>query len=131
PSSVVSAKNGNPSSINMVLIGLNCATPLGGGTFLVSSYNFGASQTIDTSGAGAGKATVRDLSVARGMDACSPALFAAVISGKHITTATLVQTDANGNPLLTVTLTNVLVSSYQISGSQQSLGPEESLSFAF
>ena len=132
-SSMAMAKNGTPSSITMILIGLNCATPLGGGTFLVSGYSFGANLTIDPAGGGggAGKANVGDLNVVRSMDACSPALFNAVVTGKHIQTATLVQTDANGNTLLTVTLTDAFVSSYQISGSQQSPSPAESLSFAF
>jgi len=131
-SNIAIAKSGTPSSITMILIGLNCATPLGGGTFVVSGYSFGATQSIDpASGSATGKATVGNLNVVRSMDACSPALFNAVVTGKHIQTATLVQTDTNGNTLLTVTLTGALVSSYQISGSQQSPSPAESVSFAF
>ena len=133
-SSIVSAKSGTPSSITMILIGLNCATPLGGGTFLVSSYSFGASQVGDTSsggGSGTGKTVITDLNIQRGMDACSPALFGSTVSGKHFTTATMVQTDPNGNTLLTVTLTDVLVSGYQISGNQQNPSPVEGLSFAY
>ena len=134
PSSVAMAKNGTPSSITMVLIGLNCATPIGGGTFLVNSYSFGATQTGDLTsggGGGAGKAVVSDLNIQRGMDGCSPALFGSVVSGKHFTTATLLQTDANGNTLLTVTLSEVLVSGYQISGNQQNPAPVEGVSFAY
>jgi type VI secretion system secreted protein Hcp len=136
PANVVSAKQvtPNPSSITMVLIGLNCSTNLGGGTFVVNAYSFGANQTGGTTsggGGGTGKAVVGDVNIVRGMDACSPVLFGAVVSGKHFTTGTLVQTDANGNTLLTMTLSDVLVSSYTISGSQQSANPGESVSISF
>jgi type VI secretion system secreted protein Hcp len=132
--SVVSAKNGTPSTITVAVNGLTCSTALGGGTFLASSYNFGATQSSDVTsggGGGAGKATISDLSVARAMDACSPALFGAVLTGKHFASTTLVQTDANGNTLLTITLTDALISSYNISGNQQSPSPSETISFAF
>src|SRR4051812_14908912 len=132
-SGVVSAKNGTPSTITVAVNGLTCSTPLGGGTFLVGSFSFGATKTGDLSGGGggAGKASISDLTVSRGMDACNPALFGAVVVGKHFTNTTLVQTDANGNPLITITLTDVLISGYQISGNQQSPAPAENLSFAF
>jgi type VI protein secretion system component Hcp len=133
-SSVASAKNGTPSTITVAVNGLTCSTSLGGGTFLGNSYSFGASQSSDITsggGGGAGKATISDLSVARAMDACSPALFGAVLTGKHFTSTTLVQTDANGNTLLTITLSDALVSSYNISGNQQNPSPSETISFAF
>src|SRR3954468_17998244 len=84
PANVVSAKQltPNPSSITMVLIGLNCSTNLGGGTFVVNAYSFGANQVGTTSGGGGatGRAVVGDVNLVRGMDGCSPLLFGAVVS---------------------------------------------------
>ncbi|MGH9520925.1 MAG: type VI secretion system tube protein Hcp [Terriglobales bacterium] len=84
-----------------------------------------------STGAGAGKASISDLNVQKSFDQCSPALFGAVVTGKHFNTVTLTQLDANNNVVLTLTLSEVLVSAWQMSGTVSQDLPIESVSFAF
>lgn len=121
------------TSIEITVNGLGCSTPAGAGGFSVSSFTFGASNTATTTGggAGAGKANVSDLQVTKAFNECSPALFGAVVTGKHFASAKLVHADGNGNPVLTVDLTDVLITSYQISGSAGPNVPMESVGFAY
>jgi len=68
--------------------------------------------------------------VTKSIDGCSPNLLGAVVTGKHFPTLTL--TDSNGDEIATtVTLTDVVVSSWQASGSASSDAAAESVSFAF
>ena len=123
------------ASITVNLNGLSCQTTAGTNAFSVLAWSWGASNpvTIGTGGggSGAGKASVSDLSVTKMFDQCSPALFGGVVTGKHFNTLTLTQDDSNGNVVLTVTLSDVLVSSWQMSGSVNEAFPTESVSFAF
>ncbi len=121
------------ATITVKVDGLTCTTSLGSGTFPVHAWAFGATQSIASGsggGAGAGKAMVSDLSVQRKFDECSPALFGVVTTGKHFQTLTLTQQDKKG-PVMIVTLTDILISSYQLSGSQANVDPVESVSFNF
>jgi type VI secretion system secreted protein Hcp len=72
-------------------------------------------------GAGTGSAArtrVSDLQIMKRTDKASPSLFKACATGKHIPTATLtVRKAGSKTPYLTITLKNVLVSSYQLGGS--------------
>lgn len=127
------AQDKGGSTISVKVENLNCSTPLGSGTFNVQSWSFGASNTGDTSGGGgggAGKATVTDLSVRKKFDQCSPALFGAVTTGKHYKSATLTQEDKKG-PVMVVTMSDVVVSSYQLGGSQADRDPMEAVMFNF
>ena len=85
-------------------------------------------------GAGAGKANVQDLSFTKYIDKCSPSLMLACCKGSHYPTATLIVRKAGGKPLeyLTITLTEVLISSVSTggSGSQDQLTENVSLNFA-
>jgi type VI secretion system secreted protein Hcp len=122
------------TNIVVAVEGLGCTTPSGPGTFPASAWSFGVSNTADVSsggGGGAGKANVNDLSVTKAFDACSPSLFGGVVVGKHYKSVTLTQSGKKDSDLLVVTLTDVLVSSYQISGNQSQEDPFESLSFNF
>lgn len=126
-SPTVTTPSSSTSSI-VVAGGFNCSTPLGAGTFNVVSWNFGSTLTVTS---GAGKPTIQPLFVQKAFDNCSPALFGAVTSGKVYNTVTLTQSDANKDVLMTVTLTNVFVTSYQVSGTQTAEMPTESVGFTF
>jgi len=123
------------SSISVKVAGLTCTTSLGSGTFSAMSYAFGATQdsSVGSSGggAGAGKATIMPLNVTKLFDECSPALFGAVITGKHFATVDLTQQDGKGHAIVTISLQDALISSYQIGGSQASDSPRESIQFDF
>jgi type VI secretion system secreted protein Hcp len=123
------------ASITVNIAGLSCQTTAGTNMFSVQAWSWGASNPVTIGsaggGAGAGKASVSDLVVQKNFDQCSPVLFGAVATGKHFNTLTLTQEDSNGNVVLTVTLSEVFVSSWQMSGSVNQALPVESASFAF
>jgi type VI secretion system secreted protein Hcp len=70
-------------------------------------------------GGGAGKANVQDLSFTKYIDKSSPDLMLATCNGKHLADATLVVRKAGEKPLeyLTITLTDVLITSLSTGGS--------------
>jgi len=122
-----------PNAITLKVDGLNCNGALGTDTFAIGAWTFGATQSISTTGgggSGAGKATITDLNVQKQFDECSPALFNGVTTGKHFQTVSLVQQDKK-TTTMTVTLTDVLISSYSIGGSKGDSDPNESVSFNF
>ncbi|HLH07102.1 MAG TPA: type VI secretion system tube protein Hcp [Terriglobales bacterium] len=122
------------STIAVTLNGLNCNTPAGTGAFPALSWSFGATNTSTVGngkGVGAGKATVAPLTIMKRADSCSPALFGAVLSGKHFSTLTLVQQDTAKDDVFTLTLSEVDVTAYQLGGDQSSEVPSEQLSFTF
>ena len=129
------AKKNTRAIIVVAVNGLSCSTTLGPGTIEILSWSFGASNTASAGGTGsggsAGKAAIGDLTVNKRWDDCSPQLFAATVSGKSFKTVTLTQSDKNNTVLLTITLTNALLSSFQLSGDQSDEFPTESLSFDF
>lgn len=85
-------------------------------------------------GAGAGKANVQDLSITKYIDKSSCSLLNAACVGKHFPTATLIVRKAGGKPLeyLTITLTEVLITSVSTGGSggEDRLTENVSLNFA-
>jgi type VI secretion system secreted protein Hcp len=88
----------------------------------VLSWSWGAAQSGTMAyggGGGAGKASIQDFSFSMKENKASPRLLQACITGEHIASATLVARKAGGEPqtFLTVTLTDVLVSSFQTGGS--------------
>jgi type VI protein secretion system component Hcp len=123
------------SKISVAVDGLSCSTPAGPGTFAATAWSFGAANTSDSSGGSGGaivgKASVGDLNITKAFDPCSPALFGGVVTGKFYKSVTLTQTEKKDSDYLIVTLTNVLISSYQISGNQANEDPFESVSFNF
>jgi type VI secretion system secreted protein Hcp len=122
------------SSITMKVDGVKCSTSEGTDAFEVLSWSFGATQSATTgtgSGGGAGKANVGDLSAQKMFDACSPELFGAVVTGKHFTTVTLDQQDRQQNSVMKIVLSDVLVSSFQLGGTESKEIPSETVSFNF
>jgi type VI secretion system secreted protein Hcp len=103
----------------------------------IESFSWGASNTGTAAtggGAGAGKVKFSDFSFSKMLDKASPLLMQAVASGKRIKTVTLYGTAAgegNGQTYLTITLTDVLVSSFNESGSGGGGAPQDSLSLNF
>jgi type VI secretion system secreted protein Hcp len=102
----------------------------------VLSWGWGMTQsgTMHTaSGGGAGKVDVHDLQITKNMDAASPNLALACSKGTHYDTAVLTMRKAGGTALeyVTLTLTDVLVSSYSCSaqGGADALSDQVSLNF--
>lgn len=104
------------------------------GSIQVDSFSFGENQTGAHGaggGGGAGKVRFHDISFTAPVDAASPKLFQACATGQHIKKATLYVRKAGGQQVeyLTISLTDVLVSSYHV-GSQEPKGPGEVASFS-
>jgi type VI protein secretion system component Hcp len=123
----------NSSTITIKVAGLTtCTTPLGSDTFSATSYAFAGTQPpITSGGTGVGKATITPLNISKLFDECSPSLFEGVVTGKHFQTVDLTQSDAKGNPILTINLTEAAITSYSIGGSQSSDSPQESIQIDF
>lgn len=105
----------------------------------ILSYGFGVSQpisgTVSSSGSmSASKADFTDISFMHSYDIASPKLFESCSTGKHIPSAVLSLHRATGNKekYLEIKLSDVLVSSVQISGSGGGDDvPTESFTLAF
>src|SRR3974390_3856377 len=85
----------------------------------IASWSWGMTQTGTThtaSGGGAGKVDVSDLTVTKTIDAASPTLSLSCCKGTHYDTAVLTMRKAGGTALeyVTLTLTDVLISSYSV-----------------
>jgi len=121
-------------TIAVTVDGLTCTTSAGSGAFSAQAWSFGGTQTStgvgSGSGAGAGKASLSSLNIAKNADACSPALFTALVSGKAFKSLTVVQS-SNKEEVFTVTLSEVFISSYQLVGDLMHSLPTEQISFTF
>lgn len=87
----------------------------------VESYSWGAMNSGSQGsggGGGSGKANAMDFSIMKFVDASSPELFAACMSGKHFPTAEFVARKAGEKPLeyLKIKLSDVFISSVQHGG---------------
>jgi len=126
--------NSKPAStITLALGGLQCTTPVGTDAFGVQAWSWGASNPTvlgGGGGAGTGKASVSDLNIQKAFDACSPALFGGVVTGKAFPALTLTQSNSDGTAT-TLSLTDVRVTGWQASGSSASEAATESVSFTF
>ena len=123
------------STITVKVNGLTCQTIAGSSTFGVQAWSWGASNPVTIGsaggGSGAGKASISSLNISKQFDQCSPVLFGAVVTGKSFSSLVLTQEDDKGAVVLTVTLSNLFVESWQMSGSVNEAQPSESVSFAF
>lgn len=100
------------------------------------SFRFGVTQTGSFAaggGGGAGKVDVRDFHVTKQLDKASAKLFLACASGEHIDRVDVrVCADPGcGSGYLRYEFTDVLVRSYQTSGSTSDCVPTESVSLSF
>ncbi len=92
------------------------------GDIEIMSFSWGASQTGSHSaggGGGAGKVSVQDFHFVMGLNKASPKLFLACATGEHIKKAVLILRKAGTDQqeYLKVTMSDLLVSSYQTGGS--------------
>lgn len=88
----------------------------------VLAWSWGLSQSGSThisTGSGAGKVNVQDLSLTKWVDTASTALMGAACKGTHIKEAKLIVRKAGDKPLeyIKITLNDVIVSSVQTGGS--------------
>jgi type VI secretion system secreted protein Hcp len=105
----------------------------------VESWSWGASNAGGATagprgGAGAGKVSMQDFHFVMKLNAASPSLMRACATGQHIKTATLSGRKAGKGQqdYLTFKLHDVLVSSYQTSGSEQAdVVPTDQVALSF
>jgi type VI secretion system secreted protein Hcp len=120
------------STITVAVDGFTCNN--NSGTIPALSWSFGVAtpaQVNTGGGAVAGKANLTDLSVTRRADGCTPLLFAASVTGKVFKSVTVVQQDAQKDDTFTVTLQDVIISSYQLGGDHGSEVPSEQIGFSY
>ena len=107
------------------------------GEIQIESFSFGESQMGSAShgsGGGAGKVQMQDFHFVKHFSKASPSLFLACATGQHIKKAELFCRKAGGKQeeFLKVTLTDLIVSSYQTGGSGGSdIIPVDQISFNF
>jgi len=105
----------------------------------IESFSWGVTNSGSSvktgGGGGAGKASFNDFSFSKLLDKASPLIMQAVASGKHIKSVTLYGVSADGErggqDFMTITLSDVLISSYQNAGSGGGGGLQDSLSLNF
>ncbi|WP_051366662.1 Hcp family type VI secretion system effector [Hamadaea tsunoensis] len=104
------------------------------GEIEILSYSFGVANSGSSTGGGggAGKAVFQDLHVTKHVDVASPKLFLATANGTHLdhVVLTVERARRTGQPLLQVTLENVLVSSFA-NGGGAGAEPVEQVSFTY
>jgi type VI secretion system secreted protein Hcp len=119
---------------------VNCVTTKGETGFEAYAYMLGGTAGTGKpgavgTGAGSSKPSLTDLTISKNFDACSEQLIQTFLSGKVIQTLTLIQyqnVGASGQPFaaLTITLSNAMINSYDVSG-EPSVRPTESLTFNY
>jgi len=107
------------------------------GEIEVESFSFGVANPAAPGpggGAGAGRATFQDLNVVTAPSSAGPKLFLACASGQHLKSAVLSARKAGGDAqleFLSLTLADVLVSSYQEGAAAGDAGPMDQVSLNF
>jgi type VI protein secretion system component Hcp len=122
------------STITVSVDGLTCTTQAGTGMFNALSWGFGATLPIASATGSAistGKASVSDVAVSKRTDSCSPVLFGDVVLGRHIKKVTILQQDGNKDDVFQLTLEDVIISGYQLSGDETHEVPTEQLTLNF
>jgi type VI secretion system secreted protein Hcp len=103
----------------------------------LESFSWGATQTgtaVAGGGLGGGKVAMQDLHITKQVDKASPKLMLACANGDHIKSAVLTARKAGKDQqeFLKITLTDVLVSSYQMGGTPSGSSiPMEQVSFNY
>lgn len=106
------------------------------GEIQVASTSFGVSNSGSggsNTGSGSGKAAVQDIHFTKQVDKSSPNLFINCCTGKHFPTAKITLRKAGDKPLeyLTMDLTEVFISSYNVAGHDSGGIAQESFSLNF
>jgi type VI secretion system secreted protein Hcp len=127
------ARSDGRSTITVAVDGFTCNNNQG--TIPALSWNFGVTTPTQTNtgggGSGAGKANLSDLNISRRADGCTPLLFAASVTGKVFKTVTVVQHDQQKDDTFTVTLQDVIISSFQLGGDHGNEVPSEQIGFSY
>jgi len=102
----------------------------------VLSFSFGASQTgIREAGgrASARRSSLSPIVIVKNVDKASPKFFLACATGTHIKDAVITVRKAGDKPLeyLTITLSDVLISSYSVGAADSGGVATESISFSY
>lgn len=118
-------------TITVTVDGLSCSTTAGTGTFPSLTWSFGGTEASSSTASGAAKVNLGTLNITKRADACSPALFGALVTGKTFKTVTVVQQNSNKENVFSVTLNDALISSYQLGGDVNHEFPVEQISFKF
>ncbi len=100
----------------------------------VNSWSFGASNpSVATGGgglgSGVGKVSRKGFTITKTLDKASPLLYSAQVSGKRLKNATFTANTSSGTQLK-ITMSDVTVSSYTVSG-EQGQPPMETISFNY
>ncbi|HUH64572.1 MAG TPA: type VI secretion system tube protein Hcp [Terracidiphilus sp.] len=98
------------------------------------SWSWGGTQTTTvagTGGSGAGKVSLSDLNIMAYFDKATPKFLKTLYKGEHIKSGTLtaIKAGADGKPYLKVDLTELFVTSVQVSASSEI--PTISVSFSY
>ena len=106
------------------------------GEIEIASWSWGASQTGSHAfgaGGGAGKVSMQDFNFTMPLNKASPKLMLACATGEHIKKAVLTARKAGKEQqeYLKVTMSDLLVSSYQTGGASGSDVPHDSISINF
>lgn len=106
------------------------------GEIELESWSFGlsnASSMLQGGGGGSGKATPSDFSATKKLDKSTPRLSQAVAMGDHFKSAIITLRKAGGTQqeYLTITLSDVFISSYQAGGSNGGGLPMETFSLNY
>lgn len=103
------------------------------GEIEVESFSWGETHPASAGAPAADKANIQDLQVMKRMDKASPLLMLAAASGQRFTSAVLTARTPGTAPLefLTITLGDLMVSSYQTAGSASDPVPVDQVSFSF
>ena len=100
----------------------------------VDSFSWGETFQPSAPGiAGAGKVHVQDFHITKQIDKASPLLLLAAASGEHFQSAVLTAQRPGKEPqdYFTITLSELMVSSYQIEARAEQPSPSEQVSFSF
>src|SRR5215211_147971 len=106
------------------------------GEMEIESFSWGATQLGTSShgtGAGGGKVSMNDFHFVMRNNSASPTLFLFCANGKHLKDAVLTCRKAGGTQqnFLVVTMSDVLISSYQTGGSQAGEVPMDLISLNY
>jgi type VI secretion system secreted protein Hcp len=103
----------------------------------IRSFDFGVTNnskiTSDAPGSGSGKPNLSGMNFTKNIDGASPGLYQACCLGSHFKTATINVRRSGGAQYvyLTISLTEVYITSYSCSGSEGSETPFESFTLTF
>ena len=99
----------------------------------VESWTWGETNAGGTGSGGGGRVSMQDFQFVMRLNRASPALMRACATGQHIKTATLSARKAGKGQEedLTFKFRDVLISSFQTSGSAETPVPTDSVSFSF